>query len=144
LAELAEDLVPGDDLVRAGGGLDRLRGPLLVERVHLPAPGGDAAVDGHAPGDRVEPGGEPAGAPEAVEALVDAEEDLLGEVGRLLPVAADAQAPGGHLRVVPPVEDGEAGVGARGVPPRRLDQLLVAQAVQIHGGRSSERLRTTV
>ena len=29
-------------------GLDRLREPLLVERVHLPAPGGDAAVDGDA------------------------------------------------------------------------------------------------
>jgi RNA polymerase sigma-70 factor (ECF subfamily) len=78
------------------------------------------------------------GAPEPVEPSPGADEMAeKGQIRGLLPVARDAQAPAGHLRVVPPVEEGEAGVAFSRFPARLLDQLLVGETVQIHNKKDS-------
>jgi len=95
-------VVPLDDRIPI---LHRARRP-------LPSPVVPAGVHHHL----IEPGREPALEPEAVEPLVDAQEDLLGEIGGLFAPAAQSQAPSrdpGMMAAEEPVEElgGDGAIG---------------------------------
>ncbi len=69
-----------------------------------------------------------------------AQEDFLREIGCLLPVAAEAQAPAGDLGVVAAEEDVERfSAVCRAVArlTRASDELLVAEVVEVHRESSS-------